>query len=105
MTAVNITELRHRLPIYLQRVAQGETFRVTVRGRVIALLSPDQTEADAAYQRLVNYRTTARVGDVMTPIATVWSGDSDHLSFSRLRPKSQPTRRILHSLTVIPLTD
>lgn len=79
MTAVNITELRHHLPIYLQRVAQGESFRVTVRGRVIALLSPEQTEADAAYQRLVNYRATARVGDVMTPVATVWSGDNDHL--------------------------
>lgn len=37
---VGIRELKQRLSEYLERVAQGETIRVTDRGRPKALLSP-----------------------------------------------------------------
>ena len=40
MREVNITALRQNLPDYLALVAKGETVRVTVRGRVIAEISP-----------------------------------------------------------------
>ncbi len=40
MRGVNVTTLRQHLPEYLARVARGERLFVTLRGRVIAEISP-----------------------------------------------------------------
>lgn len=48
MTKVNVTEFRRKLPAYLEKVRQGQRIRVTVRGKVIAEISPPTTTADAA---------------------------------------------------------
>jgi len=40
MDAIGIRELRQRASDYLRRVAAGETFEVTDRGRPVALLIP-----------------------------------------------------------------
>lgn len=48
MKEVSVTTLRQNLPDYLALVERGETLRVTVRGRVIAELSPPGPEADRA---------------------------------------------------------
>lgn len=48
MSRINVTELRQRLPEYLDRVSRGERVLVTSRGRVIAELSPPSAEADQA---------------------------------------------------------
>ena len=48
MKEVNVTTLRQNLPDYLAMVEQGETVRVTVRGRVIAEIRPPAPEADEA---------------------------------------------------------
>jgi len=37
---VGIRELRQNLTVYLRRVAEGETLRVTDRGRPVAVLAP-----------------------------------------------------------------
>ena len=77
--AVNITELRQNLPSYLDRVATGESFLVTVRGKVVARIQPELDEAEAAYQRLLSYRENSWLGDVLTPLDEEWTGDSDNL--------------------------
>lgn len=46
MTQVNVTALRQSLPEYLAMVARGETLSVTLRGRVIAEISPPVPAAD-----------------------------------------------------------
>jgi antitoxin (DNA-binding transcriptional repressor) of toxin-antitoxin stability system len=48
MPGVNVTSLRQHLPEYLARVARGERLSVTLRGRVIAEISPPSPPADAA---------------------------------------------------------
>lgn len=48
MPGVNVTSLRQHLPEYLARVARGERLSVTLRGRVIAEISPPTPPADAA---------------------------------------------------------
>lgn len=48
MPGVNVTSLRQHLPEYLARVARGERLSVTLRGRVIAEISPPTPAADAA---------------------------------------------------------
>ena len=77
--AVSITELRQNLPSYLDRVEAGETFLVTVRGKVVARLAPQADVAEAAYQRILSYRSRSWVGDVITPLNEVWSGDNDNV--------------------------
>ena len=55
MKDVNVTTLRQNLPDYLAQVEQGETLRVTLRGRVIAEITPpapDRDQSDAARARL-----------------------------------------------------
>jgi prevent-host-death family protein len=39
MTDVNVTDLRQKLPSYLERARRGEVIRVTSRGEVIAQIS------------------------------------------------------------------
>ena len=49
---VGVRELRQNLSVYLRRIAKGERFDVTDRGRVVALLVP-LPEAATPLQRLV----------------------------------------------------
>lgn len=55
MLSVNVTELRQNLPTYLRAVRQGKKVRVTLRGRVIAELTPPAPapEAGAAARNLL----------------------------------------------------
>lgn len=46
MKEVNVTALRRNLPDYLAQVEQGETLKVTLRGRVIAEITPPAPDAD-----------------------------------------------------------
>lgn len=45
-------ELRQNLSVFLRRVAQGETLRVTDHGHPVALLSPIRTTGDEVLDRL-----------------------------------------------------
>ena len=48
MTHVNVTDLRQKLPAYLERARRGERIQVTSRGKVIAeISSPKAAEAEA----------------------------------------------------------
>jgi prevent-host-death family protein len=46
MTDVNVTELRQNLPAYLDKARKGQRIRVTLRGRVIAEISPPAVSVD-----------------------------------------------------------
>jgi antitoxin (DNA-binding transcriptional repressor) of toxin-antitoxin stability system len=48
MSGVSVTTLRAHLPEYLARVARGERLSVTLRGRVIAEISPPTPPPAAA---------------------------------------------------------
>ncbi len=79
MPLVNITELRKYLPSYIKRVSKGEEFAITSHGKVVARIVPENDPAALAEERLRKLRGTAIVGDVVAPLDTVWSGDSDNL--------------------------
>ena len=49
---VGVGELRQHLSVFLRRVAQGETLRVTDHGHPVALLSPIRTTGDDVLDRL-----------------------------------------------------
>lgn len=52
---VNVTDLRQKLPAYLERARRGERIRVTSRGEVIAEISPPkatQQEAETIRSQL-----------------------------------------------------
>lgn len=75
MLKVKVTELRQNLPTYLARVERGEEVEVTVHGRVIARIVPQQATAKAARARLKALRATARIGDIMSPSGDVWNAE------------------------------
>jgi prevent-host-death family protein len=77
MAKVKVTELRQNLPTYLARVEQGETLEVTVRGKVIARIVPEEDRQAAARRRLKALRGKARItGDIMAPSGEIW--DAEH---------------------------
>jgi prevent-host-death family protein len=62
---VGVRELRQNLSVYLDRVKDGETLRVTEFGRVVALLTPLPAERLSPLERMVREgRATAPVGSL-----------------------------------------
>jgi prevent-host-death family protein len=53
MGAVGVRELRQNLSVYLDRVKEGETLRVTEHGHVVALLTPLPAKTMNVFERLV----------------------------------------------------
>ena len=53
MAAVGVRELRQNLSIYLDRVKEGETLRVTEHGHAVALLTPLPPNTMTVLERLV----------------------------------------------------
>ena len=43
MSEVNVTELRQNLPDYLAEVRKGKELKITVHGKVIARIVPEQS--------------------------------------------------------------
>ena len=77
MSRVKVTELRQNLPAYLARVARGEEVEVTVHGRVIARIVPQQAAAEAARRRLAELRRNGAriVGDIMKMPKENWDAE------------------------------
>ena len=62
---VGVRELRQNLSVYLDRVKDGETLRVTEFGRVVALLIPLPAEKLSPLDRMVREgRATAPTGSL-----------------------------------------
>lgn len=77
MIQVNVTELRNRLPAYMNKVKAGEEVAVTSRGKVIARLIPEVDESRAARMRLSAIREKSWVGDVISPTGETWEAGHD----------------------------
>ncbi|HEV7656757.1 MAG TPA: type II toxin-antitoxin system prevent-host-death family antitoxin [Mycobacteriales bacterium] len=70
---VGVRELRQNLSVYLRRIAQGETLRVTEHGHPVALLTPiPQTSNDALDQLeaegLLEHRAGPRTRPLPRPV-------------------------------------
>lgn len=68
MPQVNVTELRQRLPFYLEQVSKGEELQITVHGRIIARIVPERDVREASLRRLIASRNKCRIGDLLKPI-------------------------------------
>jgi prevent-host-death family protein len=77
MIEVNVTDLRSRLPEFLDRANRGEVVKVTRRGKVIARLVPPSDRRRAARRELELLRAEAIIGDVETPLGEPWDIDAD----------------------------
>jgi prevent-host-death family protein len=63
---VGVRELRQNLSVYLERVATGTVFRVTARGRVVALLVPLPPAATAAERLVASGRAAPATVDLLS---------------------------------------
>ena len=61
---VGVRDSRQSLSIYLRRVAKGETFEVTNRGRPVAVLTPLPAGTTAIERLAAAGRAAALVGDL-----------------------------------------
>lgn len=62
---VAVRALRQNLSVYLRRVAAGEAFQVTARGRAIAQLAPLPEPATALERLVASGRASAPAGDLL----------------------------------------
>ncbi len=80
MQQVNVTELRSRLPYFLQQVKKGVELQITSHGKSIARIVPECNDVEEAQQRLLQLRGTMITGDIIEPIHDVeWGADADNL--------------------------
>lgn len=80
MQQVNVTELRSRLPYFLQQVKKGVELEITSHGKSIARIVPEPNDVEGARQRLLQLRGTMITGDIVEPIHDVmWGADADNL--------------------------
>ena len=63
---VGVRELRQNLSVYLARVATGTVFRVTDRGREVALLIPVPAAATAAERLVASGRAIPAARDLVS---------------------------------------
>ncbi len=62
---VGVRELRQNLSVYLERVAAGTVFRVTDRGRAVALLVPLPAHATTAERLVASGRASRPTSDLL----------------------------------------
>jgi prevent-host-death family protein len=68
MISVKVTDLRHNLPAYLEKVRRGQRIRVTSRGKVIAELTPPSADPDeVAAARALLKNSVIRYEDPFEP--------------------------------------
>ena len=63
---VGVRELRQNLSVYLARLAAGVTFRVTDRGKAVALLIPLPEQTSVLERLVASGRATAPTGDLLS---------------------------------------
>lgn len=64
MESIGVRELRQQASRWLRLVAQGETFRITVRGVPVAYLSPLPESGDALERLVAEGRVEAPAEDL-----------------------------------------
>ena len=77
MRKVNVTDLRQHLPGYLKQVQKGELIQITSHGKVVARLVPEQDAVEEARKWLKEWRGSAQIGDLLSPIGDGWEAESD----------------------------
>ena len=63
---VGVRELRQNLSVYLERLKAGTVFRVTDRGRAVALLIPIPQHSTAVERLIASGRATAPKHDLLS---------------------------------------
>jgi antitoxin (DNA-binding transcriptional repressor) of toxin-antitoxin stability system len=63
---VGVRELRQNLSVYLARLASGVTFRVTDRGKAVALLVPLPAETSVVARLVASGRATPAKHDLLS---------------------------------------
>ena len=66
MTEIGVHEVKTHLSRLLKRVENGESFSITNRGKVVAVMVPpceiEQVEGNDAYSRLIELRVKFPIG-------------------------------------------
>jgi prevent-host-death family protein len=72
MLQIGVSEFRANMMKILTKVEQGAMIDITSRGRVVAKLVPPEYSRDLARNKLGEIGKRAKIGDVISPLETVW---------------------------------
>ena len=73
MLNIGLSEFRANMNTILQRVQKGEIVTLTLRGTEVARLVPPDFAQQMARRELEDLRSSAVVGDVVSPIEDNWN--------------------------------
>ena len=79
MRKVNVTDFRQHLPGYIKKVQQGEIIQITLHGKVVARLAPEKDAVEEAKKSLKEWRGSASIGDLLSPIGETWEAQHDRV--------------------------
>ncbi len=72
MLQVGVSKLRANLMEFLRKAQHGREIAVTSHGRVVARISPPPDSTEQARKTLLNLRSKAKVGNVLSPVDVDW---------------------------------
>ena len=72
MQQIAVSELRANMMRILKKIKHGASIDITSRGHVIAKLVPPDYSRILARKKLDEIRKKSKLGDVTSPIETVW---------------------------------
>jgi prevent-host-death family protein len=75
METVGVSKLQSKLKTFLKKAKNGESIMIISRGHEIARLVPPVDIVKNARKALEELRSTAFIGDVISPIDTEWESN------------------------------
>jgi prevent-host-death family protein len=75
METVGVSTLKNNLKTFLKKVKNGESITIISRGHEIARLIPPADKIKNARKALEELRSTAFIGDVISPIDVEWENN------------------------------
>lgn len=72
MQIINISEFRANVLKYLEKANAGEQISVTSNGKLLATINPPVQQRELAKKQLQQLAATAKIHDVVSPVACEW---------------------------------
>ncbi|MCX6580540.1 MAG: type II toxin-antitoxin system Phd/YefM family antitoxin [Candidatus Aminicenantes bacterium] len=76
METVGVSTLKNNLKTFLKKVKNGESITIISRGHEVARLVPPFDKIKNARKALEELRSTAFIGDVISPLDVEWECNS-----------------------------
>ena len=100
---ISISALRSNLKRVLSQIRKGKSIVITSRGKSIGMITPISDEKENALAFMEKLRSTAKIGDVVSPISVEWKLSRDFIRYPYtdlecIKPQKYPHPKLLNPL-------